>query len=212
MLPSIILAEPQAPTAQILTRSQAATALGLSPNTVTKLLASRFLTGLEADRVGVLARAPHVGVTHGVLPVLRTAAAGPPADADDDRAYIGDSAHLSDDEFLQASRRWWRCEPETIVAAGVLPVAVAGWVTGVLAVHGVDDTRRLGPQEVRHSFAATVAGRVGTLDDPATARVLTTDPHLADLTGQLLGARVQSAVSGGPIAYLKPRTGHREHA
>ncbi|WP_328974125.1 hypothetical protein [Streptomyces canus] len=204
-MPSIVLVEPEGSAADVFSRSQAANALGLSPNTVGKLLDSRFLRDLQAARVMALAHAPQVSVTAGILPVLRTAAAAPPAHKDDDRDFIGDSPELTDEQFLEASRRWWRCDPQMIVAAGVLPVAVAGWVTGVLAIHKADATWRL-PREVRHSFTATVAGRVGALDAPETFRVLATDPAVADLTGKLLGARVQAAVSGGPIAYLKART------
>ncbi|GAA4072190.1 hypothetical protein [Streptomyces shaanxiensis] len=212
MLPSIELVESEDSTDEVLTRSQAANALGVSPNTVTKLLDSKFLRDLQATRVLALARAPHVSVVEGILPVLRTAAAAPPAHQDDDRDFIGDSPDLTDEQFCEASRRWWRCEPEAIVRAGVLPVAVGGWVTGVLAVHGRDDTWHLGHGEVRHSFAATVAGRVGALDSSETFRVLATDRAVADLTRRLLGARVHTAVSGGPIAYLKADPAVRENA
>ncbi|MFE7156832.1 hypothetical protein [Streptomyces sp. NPDC057636] len=54
-------------------------------------------------------------------------------------------------------------------------------------------TERFSPTEVRHAFTAKVAGRVGALHDRSA---------LAALTEQLLGARLQAAVSGGPIAYL----------
>ncbi|MDF3143048.1 MULTISPECIES: hypothetical protein [unclassified Streptomyces] len=199
-------------TEEVLTRAQAANVLGLSPNTVSKLLDSRFLGDLQATRVLTLARAPHVSVVEGMLPVLRTAAAASPSHPDDDRDFIGDSPLLTDEQFLEASRQWWRCEPETIVTAGVLPVAVAGWVTGVLAIQGRDDTRHLGRGEVRHSFTATVVGRVGTLDAPDTYRVLATDRAMADLTRKLLGSRVHTAVSGGPIAYLKADPAARENS
>ncbi|MET7311631.1 hypothetical protein ABZS68_32395 [Streptomyces sp. NPDC005571] len=49
-----------------------------------------------------------------------------------------------------------------------------------------------------------MAGRVGTLDDLTTYRILTSEPALATLTGQLLGALVYQAKSGGPIAHLRP--------
>ncbi|MFJ6141572.1 hypothetical protein [Kitasatospora sp. NPDC092286] len=192
------------PAGDVLTRNQAASLLGLSPNTVTKLLNSDFLPDLRASRVLALSRAPQVTVTTGYLPVLRTAAAAPPADpAEDPRPFLGDSATISDLEFLEANRMWWRCDAERIVQAGVLAIAVAGWVTGVLSIHAREDSR-VGRTEIRHSFKAEVAGRVGLLDDPNSYRVLATDPALATLTGQLLGARVQAAVSGGPIAYLEP--------
>jgi hypothetical protein len=204
MLPTVVLAKPPNAPADVLTRNQAASVLGLSPNTVSKLLASQFLSDLQASRVVALSRAPHVTVKSGLLPVLRTAAAAPPTLPGDLRSFLGDSVGLSDTEFLEASRQWWRCDPDVIVSAGLLCVAIAGWVTGVLAITGIDSTQRLGPGEVRHAFEAEVVGRVGALDDPATFRVLTQDPAMAGLTRQLLGSRVQAAVSGGPIAYLTP--------
>jgi hypothetical protein len=90
------------------------------------------------------------------------------------------------------------------VSAGVLAVAVGGWVTGVLVICGVDRSWRHGSGQVRYAFDAEVAGRVGALDDPASSRVLTADSALSALTGQLLGCRVQSAASGGHITCLTP--------
>ncbi|MEV0254691.1 hypothetical protein AB0H82_10570 [Streptomyces sp. NPDC050732] len=176
--------------------------LGISPNTVGKLLNSQFLPDLLSTHVIALANAPQVGVVEGLLPVLRTAAVARPERAGDTRDFIGDSPTLSDPQFLEASRQWWRCDAGAIVNAGILPVAVAGWVTGVLDIQGVETTERFGPTEVRHALTAQVAGRVGVLHDRSTYRVLTKDATLAVLTEQLLGARVQAAVSGGPIAYL----------
>ncbi|MEI5101963.1 DNA-binding protein [Streptomyces sp. PmtG] len=201
-MPSVTLEGPAGPPRETLTRAQAGTALGLSPNTVGKLLASAFLPDLSVARVAALARAPRARVTRGELPVLRATPATAPGREGDDRQFIGDAAGLSDDQFLEASRQWWRCEPDKVVGAGVLAVSMAGWVTGVLAVHRAEATLRL-PGEVRHAFAATVAGRVGTLDAPGSYRVLTDEPALADLTRRLLGTRVHAAVSGGPIAYLR---------
>jgi hypothetical protein len=77
MLPSIALADPQGPSPHnILTRARAI--LGLTPKTVSTLLASRFLPDQRASRVHALARAQHITVTSGQLPVLRTGAAVPP--------------------------------------------------------------------------------------------------------------------------------------
>ncbi|MGX1301398.1 hypothetical protein RKD35_002886 [Streptomyces albogriseolus] len=204
MLPTIELARPEAAPASVLSRSEAASLLGVSVNTVAKLLDSGFLPGLEAVQVTALSRAPQVQVTEGVLPVLRTGAPAAPSREGDTRETIGAGAGMADVPFLEGARQWWRCDADTIVSARVLPVAVAGWVVGVLAVHGVQETRRFARGEVRHSFAAEIAGRVGTLDDRQSYRVMTSVPELAEVTARLLGARVQGAVSGGPIAYLAP--------
>ncbi|MFJ2746219.1 hypothetical protein ACIO3O_41900 [Streptomyces sp. NPDC087440] len=204
MLPTVVLEQREETAGTVLSRIEAGTVLGVAANTVGKLLASGFLPDLAEYRVAALAGSRHVRVQEGRLPVLRTAAATAPYDAGDGRDFIGDAVFLTDDQFLQASRQWWRCDPDVIVQAGVLPVAVAGWVTGVLDVHAHEAATVRRPHEVRHSFTASVAGRVGTLDDPSTYRILATDETMASLTRQLLGSRVQSAVSGGPIAYLRP--------
>ncbi|WP_331750850.1 helix-turn-helix domain-containing protein (plasmid) [Streptomyces globisporus] len=202
MLPKIEHVRPEAVPASILSRSEAASMLGVSVNTLAKLLDSGFLPGLNASWVTTLLEAPEVRVTEGVLPVLRTGSPAVPSLEGDTREAIGAGADMDDAQFLEASRQWWRCDADVIVAAGVLPVAVAGWVVGVLTIHGVQETRRLARGEVRHAFAAEVAGRVGTLVDKRSYELMTKDPAVADLTARLLGARVQHAVSGGPIAYL----------
>ncbi|MEY9840651.1 helix-turn-helix domain-containing protein [Streptacidiphilus sp. EB103A] len=204
MLPTLTLTSPvQDSDEETLTRNQAARLLGLSPNTVSKLLASRFLPDLQIWKVLALSRHPQVTVACGVLPVLRTGPAAHVTRAEDEAPVLqGDGVGLNDEQFLDANRMWWRCDPEAVTEAGLLPVAVAGFVTGVLAIRGIEESRRFAPGEVRHAFTATVAGRVGVLHDPATYRVLGSDSQTAQLTAQLLGSRVTAAVSGGPIAYL----------
>lgn len=204
MLPTIELTRPEPAAASVLSRGEAASLLGVSVNTVAKLLESGFLPGLEASRVTALSRAPQVSVSAGVLPVLRTGAPTTPSREGDDRELIGAGVGMTDVQFLEAARQWWRCDPAAVTSAGVLAIAVAGWVVGVLAVKGVQESRAWKPGEVRHSFVAELAGRVGTLDDRGSYRVMSSAPELAEVAARLLGARVQGAVSGGPIAYLAP--------
>lgn len=202
MLPKIEHVRTEATPASVLSRSEAASTLGVSVNTLAKLLDSGFLPGLNTSWVTELLEAPEVRVIEGVLPVLRTGSPAVPSLEGDTREVIGAGTDMNDAQFLEASRQWWRCDADVIESAGVLPVAVAGWVVGVLTIHGVEETRRLARGEVRHAFAAKVAGRVGTLVDKQSYALVTKDPAVADLTVRLLGARVQHAVSGGPIAYL----------
>ncbi|MEU7649244.1 hypothetical protein [Streptomyces huasconensis] len=203
MLPKIELERPEAAPASVLSRSEAASVLGISVNTLAKLLDSGFLPSLEVTRVTALLQAPQVRVMEGVLPVLRTGIPAVPSREGDTREVIGAGARMDDASFLEASRQWWRCDPDAIVSAGVLPVAVGGWVVGVLTVHGVEKTWRLARGEVRHSFVAKVVGRVVTLGDKRSHRLMAEDETVAELTFKLLGSRVR-AVSGGPIAYLTP--------
>lgn len=202
MLPKIEHVRAEAAPASVLSRSEAASVLGVSVNTLAKLLDSGFLPGLNVAWVTTLLGAPQVRVTEGVLPVLRTGIPAVPSREGDTREVIGAGARMADAPFLEASRQWWRCDADAIVSAGALAVAVGGWVVGVLTIHGVQETRRFARGEVRHSFIAEIAGRVGTLEDKRSYGLMTKDPAVADLTVRLLGARVQAAVSGGPIAYL----------
>lgn len=202
MLPKIELVRPEAAPATVLSRSEAASMLKVSVNTVAKLLDSGFLPGLNVAWVTALLQAPQVRVTEGVLPVLRPGIPAVPSLEGDTRELTGAGARMADAPFLEASRQWWRCDADAIVSAGVLPVAMAGWVVGVLTVHGVEETRRFARGEVRHSFTAELAGRVGTLEDKRSYGLMTKGPVVAELTVSLLGARLQEAVSGGPIAYL----------
>ncbi len=136
--------------------------------------------------------------------MLRAGAAVPPPEDYDRREFLGDGSGLSGRQFLEAGRHWWRRDADAVVSAGVLAVAVGGCATGVLAVRGVERSWRHGTGQVRYTYDAEVAGRVGVLDDPATFRLLTADPALSALAGRLLGCRVQETASGGHITCLTP--------
>lgn len=172
----------------------------MSLATVDKLLRSGYLPGLAASSVLPLAATPYVTCVAGVLPVLRTAAAIP---SEDGREFIGDATFLTDAQFVEANAGWWRSDSGTITGAGILPVSIASFITGVLRIHGVAKSQQTGPREVRHFYEAAVVGRVGILGDRGTYRITSKEPEVAGLARKLLGSRVRT-ISGGPIAYLTP--------
>lgn len=48
--------------------------------------------------------------------------------------------------------------PQLVTSAGLIAVAVGGWVTGVLAIREAEGSVRCGKNEIRYTFAAEVAG------------------------------------------------------
>lgn len=194
-----------------LSRRQAADMLQMNPRGVEKLLTTGYLPDLSVSRIVGLARRPVIHAD-GQQPVLRQAPAE--LDTEDDRDYLGEGAALTDEQQVEADRQWWRCDPEAVVNAGLLPVTISGFFTTVLKIHGVEvQVRRVIPGsegrkssvEVRYGFHATLAGRVRALGEPESDYIapdLSNEEREAVLT--FLGGR-STARSGGPIAYL-PRS------
>ncbi|TFH68152.1 hypothetical protein [Cellulomonas sp. HD19AZ1] len=191
-----------------LSRRQVAEMLQTTARSVEKLTASGYLPDLRAGRVLSLARRPFL-YTDGVQPVLRQAVAQ--IDPDGERDYIGEGAMLTDAQQLDADRRWWRCDAEQVVAAGLLPVTLAGFVVTVLKIIDTEtQVRRVIPGrgaqtttvEVRYAFSASIAGRSRALGEPERDYLA---PDLSDQERDtvqvMLGGR-SSARSGGPFAYL----------
>ena len=193
-----------------LSRTQAADLLNLSLSGVDRLLQSGYLPDLKIGRVLHLAEAAYVRAVDQDIPVLRQVQArGGRLDAD--QASMGDSARLSDAEVVDVNRGWWRCDPEVICAAGVLPMTRSGFFTTVLRIDALEATQtvlveaegtRKPYTEVRHRFTARLAGRVRCLGDSETYWVNPEiEPDYRELTASLLGNR-SAAKSDGPIAYL----------
>jgi hypothetical protein len=178
---------------------------------IDKLLESRFLSDLKQQTVLALANSPHIRVLDGRLAVLRTAAHRDATLSDhDDRArkYIGASPTMSDDELLQASNRWWRSNPTELVAAGLLVVAISGFIVAVLQVHSLARSQPDKKGLLRHAYDASLLCRMDDLADASTKRVCLEGLPPGDRDGclALLGCRVKS-VAGGPIAYADPAVG-----
>jgi hypothetical protein len=193
------------------TRPQAASILGVSMGGIDKLLESGFLRDLKQQPVIAMANSPHVRVLDGRLPVLRTAAHRDATLSDHDdhtRKYIGASPTLTDDELLQASNRWWRSNPTEIVAAGLLAVAISGFVVAVLQIHSLARSEPDKKGLLRHAYDASLLCRMDDLADASSKRICLDGLSPADRDGclALLGCRVKS-MAGGPIAYVDPVEG-----
>ncbi|MFF7098402.1 DNA-binding protein [Streptomyces rubradiris] len=129
------------------------------------------------------------------VPVLRVDVAKPVDDPE--REWIGFTASLGPEDLLKALRGWWRCDPASVAAGGVLPVTLSGYVVAVLT--GLERWER--NAEGRYAFPdARLAGYVTDLATPRLAITARTnrDRELAEL---LLGTRLASH-SGGAIAYV----------
>jgi len=198
------------------TTRQAGEELGISPNSVKKLIAAGVLPTVQFR--GVRATLPLsdvqtlaarrwispslVGVTE--LPVLRVDAAE--SVNEPDRVWIGYGAKLSAFELIEALRGWWKCDPERAIAAGFLPVTVSGFVVAVMAELSLAESQRFEVPgraiEVRHRFSCQLSGHV--IDLVAANHRLDSGQgrRMAARTRRLLGNRIAS-LSGGPIAYVR---------
>lgn len=123
----------------LLTRQQAASVLQITKRSVAKLLDSKYLSALTVDRVTALSKYPAL-LSPDQQPVLRQRIAQRASQEPLPRAWIGESANLTDSEVVDVDSRWWRCSPDRIVDAGFLPVTIAGFVVTVLQIHGLQDT------------------------------------------------------------------------
>ncbi|MGW4026791.1 DNA-binding protein [Streptomyces sp. NPDC005009] len=195
----------------LLTTGQAADELGCAITTFRRLVQAELLPGLSRRGVRVMIPLPVVQALstrkHAALDrlsvneiaVLRVDTAQPVDEPD--RNWLGFSASLTPEDLLKALRGWWRCDPASIAAGGVLPVTMSGYVVAVLT--SLERWER--NSEGRHAFPdARLAGYVTDLASPTTtitSRVVD-DQELAEL---LLGTRLASH-SGGAIAYVPTRT------
>lgn len=191
----------------LLTTGQAAEELGCAVTTFRRLVRAGVLPGLShrgvrvmvpLDVVQALKARPHAALHRLEAPeiaVLRVDTAKPTEDAE--QRWTGFAASLTPEDLVQALRGWWRCDPASVAAGGVLPVTLSGYVVAVLT-----DLRKWQKNdEGRHAFPrARLAGYTTDLAAPLTQLTATNDDErqLADL---LLGQRLASH-SGGAIAYV----------
>lgn len=183
-----------------LTRSQAASRLGLHPSGVDKLVRAGVLAvPIQAALVETLAGLPRLAVEHGELTVLRTDAR---ADAypGEDRRWIGFHVEHTDVELDATSLRWWRCDPARILDNELFAVTVSTFPTAVYRItEHLEEKRRDGEDTPRHHFAGQLLARV--YPGMTATYQQNTPGHLRELAKQVMASRVVVA-SGGPIGYL----------
>ncbi|MGW1543250.1 helix-turn-helix domain-containing protein [Streptomyces sp. NPDC002309] len=195
----------------LLTTGQAADELGCGITTFRRLVQAGLLPGLSRRGVRVMVpldtlqalatrrRAPLEQLAAAEIAVLRVDVARPAPEPD--RPWTGFAATLTPDDLLKSLRGWWRCDPASVAAGGVLPVTLSGYVVAVLTGLQRWEKNCTG----RHAFPqARLAGYVTDLAAPHSTLTSRTDgdQHLAHL---LLGTRLPSD-SGGPIAYVTTHT------
>lgn len=197
--------------AVLLTTGQAAAELDCAVTTLRRLIRADVLPGLAhrgvrvmipLDVVQALHQRPHAPLHHlnaREIAVLRVDAAR--RVNEDDRSWIGYAPHLGADHLLKSLRGWWRCDPASIAAAGLLPITLSGYVVAVLT--GLDTWQR--NNKGRYAFPdARLAGYVTDLSTP-TMELPSTRHDDRALAALLLGTRLPSH-SGGAIAYVTPHT------
>ncbi|MGY5059981.1 helix-turn-helix domain-containing protein [Streptomyces sp. 900105755] len=195
----------------LLTTGQAAEELGCAITTFRRLVNAGLLPGLSRRGVRVMIPLAAVQALSArrqaaldqieaeEIAVLRVDAAR--RTGEPDRDWIGFAATLGPDDLLKALRGWWRCDPASVAAGGVVAVTLSGYVVAVLTgLHTWEKNT-----EGRHAFPdARLAGYVTDLATPHSVITSRTsgDRRLAEL---LLGTRLASH-SGGAIAYVPTRT------
>lgn len=212
--------EPGAPaTSKRMNPTVAAMRIGVARRAVDKLTATGVLPSpLTEAAVNNLAVRPLLQVTSGELTVLRTDSSKPAAD-EPDRDLIGFDLSHDDPTLEETSLRWWRSEPDRVLAnrlfavtVGTVPVAVYEILTHLDTVHS-------GERQLRHRYGGTLLARLvpkdsstGTalLDASADAPFRTVTPMhdlqehpLLDRAAQIMRSRIV-VDSGGPVGYLEP--------
>ncbi|MFF9001007.1 helix-turn-helix transcriptional regulator, partial [Streptomyces achromogenes] len=126
----------------LLTTGQVAEELGCAVTTFRRLVQAGLLPGLSRRGVRVmtplsvvqaLSARPSAALQQldvKEVPVLRVDVAKPVDDPE--REWIGFTASLGPEDLLKALRGWWRCDPASVAAGGVLPVTLSGYVVAVL--------------------------------------------------------------------------------
>lgn len=206
-MPIPVLAVPAAgpePRPAAISRSVAASRLGIAYGSVSKLVRCRILPlPVPAALVDKLAARPDLVVTDGELTVLRTGSKEP-ADRtkypNDERDYIGFDIGYSDAELEETSLRWWRSDPEVVLDNEIFAVTVATVPVAVYRITGpVYAEIRRGEIRPRHHYRGQLLGRLRADLEPGMRQ--DTPGHLRALARQILTSRIRTT-SGGPIAYL----------
>lgn len=203
---------PRRPIPPTMTRGAAAAALDLSRNGVDKLVVSGLLPDpIPRDAVAALANRSVLQVDRGEITVIRQGMLAPADPFEGDpRTRTGFHTTMTDDELDAASLRWWRCDPQRVVANGLLVVVVATIPVAVYRVGvGSDIDYLLEPESGRAAFTGRLLARWGDTPEQIVARcrpipsspMTAAQQPLAAVAATIMGARVHTE-SGGPVAYL----------
>lgn len=185
-----------------LTRTEWGRIVDLKRHPTDRLVDSGWAT-LRLEDAAALARRGTV-TADAPLPVLRLGL--PDYDPDGSRRRTGIAPSYTDSELRESARRWWRCNPDQITAAGFILISVSGFVVAVLRVWGCDDafayTTPKGHRGTKHSFAGELAARV---DDLVTGkhRILLPDDKVVRTLTPALGNRVPNP-AGAPLISVHP--------
>lgn len=140
-----------------LTRTQAASRLGINGPAIDKLVGAHVLSlPILASEVDALAGRELLQVKTGELTVLRTdvrAAADPDRQPPHDRRkFIGFDVAHTNEELEASSLRWWRCDPARVVDNALFAVTIASFPVAVYEIrNGADTHQRVG----EHGCATT---------------------------------------------------------
>lgn len=189
------------PAPDTLTRSQAASRLGIAMGAVDKLVSAHVLAlPIRSDVVERIERRGYLVAEEGELTVLRTDARKP-AYPSEDRKWIGFSTGHSDIELEQTSLRWWRSDPRRVIGNELFAVTIASVPVAVYKIDGVEDERvRRGEDRPRFHYRGILLHRShpGMPDLPLSPAV---PVRYRDQVRQIMSSRIK-VLSGGPIAYL----------
>lgn len=189
------------PAPDTLTRSQAASRLGIAMGAVDKLVAAHVLTlPIRSDVVERIERRSYLVAEEGELTVLRTDARKP-AYPGEDRKWIGFSTEHTDWEMEQTSLRWWRSDPRRVIDNELFAVTIASVPVAVYKIDGVEaELVRRGEDRPRFHYRGTLLHRShpGMSDLQLSPAV---PVQYQDQVRQIMSSRIK-VVSGGPIGYL----------
>lgn len=211
MLPTLQIG-PSTGNTVYLSKSMARQLLGVSAEGLNRLLETGALPDLAPSTVQELAARPHVGVISGVLPILRLGVPRLVTDLNEQagQRWIGYSIQWNDPTVLQAARKWWATNPDTVVESEIIAATVSGFVVAVLRVFALeatvvyahhDDWDKITTREHRHSFHAQLVGRARSLLDCQSFWIdPAADAQFARLSRILLGNRLVNP-RGAPMIF-----------
>lgn len=193
---------------QTLTVAQASRLTGLSRDMIEKLIEGGFFPDMSAWRFVELSKREVILSATGNQPVLRTSSTLE-YDVEDNNRVVGCRADMTPDVLVEATRKYWRCNPHRIIDSGFLPVSVGAVSVAALRISGLDGeplhetgTNANGSEYSydRYAFEAELIARLPEIGGEIEYFVTPTDIEREKC--ELMFGAIQGSVSGGPIAYL----------